>query len=257
MKKAILVVSFGAVCCEARMSSLDKIENEIIEAFPGYLVYRAYTSGIIIKKIQKNEGIYIDTLNEAFEKMKSDGITDVIVQPTHMIDGIEYKKICRICNEHNSQFNSLKVGKAMLEDMEDCIKMVDAAAKELNFNLKYEYILMGHGSEDAANIRYHQMNEAFIKKGYENVRIATVESKPDIDDAIECLKNKGTQNKVILQPFMVVAGDHARNDMAGEKNSFYSKVKDAGYDAECVIIGLGEYKFLRNMIVENLEGMIY
>lgn len=257
MKKAILVVSFGAVSCEARRNSLDQIENEVIKAFPDHLIYRAYTSGMIIKKIYENEGTQIDTLSGALERMKSDGITDGIVQPTHMIDGIEYQKICRICNEHHSQFHSLKVGKAMLEDMKDCLRMVDRAAEGVSFNPQHEYILMGHGSEDTANIRYHQMNQAFAEKGFKNVQIATVESKPDIEDAIECLKRKGNRNKVILLPFMVVAGDHARNDMAGEKNSFYSRIKAAGYDAECVIMGLGEYKFFRSMIVENLEGMIH
>ncbi|MEA4972826.1 Sirohydrochlorin cobaltochelatase [bioreactor metagenome] len=256
MKTAVLVVSFGAVSSEARKNSLDKIENDIAKAFPDYYIYRAYTSGIVIRRIYENENIHIDTLKEAFEKMRTNGITDVIVQPTHMIDGIEYKKICRICDEHKDVFSSLKVGKALLEKYEDCIKTVDIISKEIDFNSSYEYILMGHGSEDTANIRYEQMNVAFVNQGLTNVRIATVEAKPDIDEAIERLGNKENVKKVIIQPFMMVAGDHAKNDMAGEKNSFYSKVKDAGYDAKCVIMGLGEYKLIRNMIVENLEGMI-
>lgn len=256
MKKAILVVSFGAVSGEARKNSLDKIENDIAEAFPDYYVYRAYTSGIVIKKILENENIHIDTLKEAFEKMNLSGITDVFVQPTHMIDGIEYKKICRICDEHKSGFSSLKVGKTLLEKYEDCIKTTDTISKEIDFNSSNEYILMGHGSEDTANIRYEQMNDVFLKKKLTNVRIATVEAKPDIDEAIERLGEKENVKKVIIQPFMMVAGDHAKNDMAAEKNSFYSKVKDAGYEAKCVIMGLGEYKLIRNMIVKNLEGMI-
>lgn len=256
MKKAILVVSFGTVSDKSRRDSLDRIENDIAVAFPEYCVYRAYTSGIVIKKIFENQNVHIDTLKEALEKMKTNGITDLFVQPTHMIDGIEYKKICRICEEHKSDFGYIKVGKAMLEKMGDCFKTADVVSDAINFNSSYEYILMGHGSEDTANIRYKQMNDALEQKGYSNVRIATVEAKPDIEYAIECLKRKEFVKKVIIQPFMIVAGDHAKNDMAGEKNSFYSKVKDAGYDAECVIMGLGEYKLIRNMIVENLKGMI-
>lgn len=256
MKKAILVVSFGAVSEKARKNSLDEIENDISAEFSDYCVYRAYTSGIVIRKIYNNENIHIDTLDEAFEKMKNDEVTDVFVQPTHMIDGIEYKKICRISDEHKSEFNSVKVGKALLEKMEDCLKAVDVVSNVIGFNSNYEYILMGHGSEDTANIRYEQMNRALANKGYRNVRIATVEASPGIDDAIKCLNRKESVSKIILQPFMIVAGDHAQNDMAGEKNSFYSKVKDAGYDVECVIIGLGEYKLIRNMILENLKGMV-
>jgi len=256
MKKAILVVSFGTVSQKARKDSLDKIEFDIAEAFPSYFVYRAYTSGIIIQKIFNNENIHIDSLKEAFEKMKSDEITDVFVQPTHVIDGIEYKKICRISNEYKSEFNSVKVGKALLEDMEDCIETVDVISKEIDFNPNNGYILMGHGSEDEASIRYKQLSQAFINKNYNNVRIATVEGKPDIEDAIDYIGKNESIKKITLHPFMMVAGDHAKNDMAGENNSFFAKVKNAGYNAECVIMGLGEYKLIRDRIVDNIKGMI-
>lgn len=173
-----------------------------------------------------------------------------------MIPGIEYQKLVRILEPYRSSFEKLEIASAVLDRKEDCKKLVPILRDIFHFQRENDYILMGHGTEDDANIRYIQMNEAFIEAGLTNVQIASVEARPNLADAISHLQNAGKVDKVVVHPFMVVAGDHARNDMAGETDSYVAKLREEGYKVSAVVKGLGEYPQFRRIYVGKLQEML-
>lgn len=255
MKKAILLVSFGTSFKEAGENSIKAIRKDIIRAGKGIFVYQAYTSGVIINKLAK-EGVKIHSVEEALQEMTDAGIEALYVISTHMIPGIEYGKMLGVLEKYRVSFQKLMVAAPVLEKEEDCGKLVPVIRELLEIRNDYEYVLMGHGTEAEANIRYSQMNEAFVKAGLSNVRIASVEAKPDIADALNKLSEKKKVQKVILHPFMIVAGDHAWNDMAGNEDSYFTYLTDAGYTVEAIIKGLGEYPNFRQIFVDKLEELM-
>ena len=190
------------------------------------------------------------------KQVLSDGVSCLFVIPSHMIPGIEYQKMVRELENYRESFDAIKIASSVLQEREDCIRIALLLSEMFSFCLDYEYILMGHGSEDASNIRYQQMNEAFLEKGLFNVQIASVEAKPDLEDAIRNLQKRSSDKKVLLYPFMVVAGDHARNDMAGEEDSYLAKLRDAGFQAEAVVKGLGEYSQFRKIYIDKLLELL-
>lgn len=255
MRKAVILVSFGTSHRDARENSLDAIYGDIKKMCCDMDVYQAYTSGMIIKKLL-SLGIKIYSTDEAVKEALKKGAEVLYIVPTHIIHGHEYDKITMICEKYSDKFNEIKIAPAVLENREDCEKVVSVLNSIISFDKKYEYILMGHGSDADANIRYEQMNEAFKNAGFTNVHIASVEAKPDIDDALNEMRKPDEVEKVILYPFMVVAGDHAKNDMAGEEDSYVAKLKDLGYNTEAVIKGLGEYPRFRKIYIDNLNKLI-
>lgn len=274
MKKAILIVSFGTSHRDARERSLDYILKDIRSAADNMagvradnptdedketvMVYQAYTSGMIINALAK-EDVRIATVEEAVQQILSDGVRQLIVVPTHMIPGMEYHKMLADLEAYRNQFDKLAVTTTVLEEQNDCERLVSVLQEMFVFKPDIEYILMGHGTESDANARYEQMNEAFVEAGLANVQIASVEAKPDMDDALKrlnelkCRKNIA---KVIVQPFMVVAGDHAKNDMAGEEDSYVTRLREAGYPVEAVVKGLGEYPQFRKIYVDKVKKVI-
>lgn len=249
-KKAILLVSFGTTHEDAREKSLNQIYHKLEQLLKTVPVYQAYTSSMVIMGLAK-KGIQVNNIIQAAEMALEDHVECLYVVPTHMIPGIEYQKLTNTLAAYQERFRELKIASPVLNRQEDCPKMVCLLKEILQFSPEHEYILMGHGSEDAANIRYAQMNEAFLQEGLSNVRIASVEAKPDLEDAIEDLKKSGSRKKVILHPFMIVAGDHARNDMAGEEDSFASRLLQEGFEVECIVKGLGEYDGFREIFVNK------
>lgn len=255
MKEAILLVSFGTSYKEAGESSLKAIGKDLVRAGKDLPVYQAYTSGVIIGKLAE-EGVSVYSVEEALKEMVSDEIEGIYVISTHMIPGIEYQKMLGMIEKYRVKFQKLAVSVPVLDKEEDCRKLVPVIRELLKVQDDYEYVLMGHGTEAEANIRYSQMNEAFLKAGLSNVRIASVEAKPDIEDALCSLSEKNKVGKVILHPFMIVAGDHAWNDMAGEEESYLTFLTDAGYQVETIVKGLGEYPVFRQIFVDKLEELI-
>lgn len=248
MDKAILVVSFGTSHNDAREKTIDKIVSDIKAEYTEYRVYSAFTSNIIVKKLRE-EGIHIDTVEEAFERLMADGIKRVTVQPTHIIKGIEYEKLFTTAEKYREYFSKIIIGEPLLSENEDFIKTAEfiesIAPKE------YAIVLMGHGTEHSANSAYAKLQKC-IKA--DNIFIGTVEAEPTVYDIAEKLKDYKT---VLLMPFMIVAGDHAVNDMSGEepdswKNIFTSR----GYDVKILLKGLGEYEFIRNMFIEHIRRAI-
>ena len=245
MKKAILVTSFGTSHKDTREKCLDVIENEVREKYGNEKVERAYTSGVIRRIVEKKEGIHIYDQKEGLEALKNKGYDEIITMSLHILGGIEYSKLS---NEYG------KVTQPLLTTDEDYGKIVNNE-KFNDLEGNDAIIFMGHGSESAADVTYQRLQEEYIKAGKNNIFIATVEGKVTIEDVIEKLK-KTDYKKILLKPFMIVAGDHAKNDMASdEEDSWKTVLQNEGYEVTPVLKGMGEYKFIRDMFIEKLEAV--
>lgn len=255
MKRAILLVSFGTSYADARENSLECIYRDLAAVDTSVPVYQAYTSGMIIDKLS-GQGIKINTVDEAVCAIPDKKDTKLYVIPSHMIPGVEYQKLVRMAEKYRSEFKELKIADAVLQKEEDCSRIIPLLCDMIQFKQGYEYILMGHGTEDAANIRYRQMNEALARGGIVNVHIASVEAKPDLEDIMQVMAKRRFAKKVVLHPFMVVAGDHAWNDMAGEEDSYVTKLREAGYQVDAIVKGLGEYPQFRKIYTDKLRDFL-
>ena len=245
MKKAILVTSFGTSHKDTREKCLDVIENEVREKYGNEKVERAYTSGVIRRIVEKKEGIHIYDQKEGLEALKNKGYDEIITMSLHILGGIEYSKLS---NEYG------KITQPLLTTDEDYGKIVNNE-KFNDLEGNDAIIFMGHGSESAADVTYQRLQEEYIKAGKNNIFIATVEGKVTIEDVIEKLK-KTDYKKILLKPFMIVAGDHAKNDMASdEEDSWKTVLQNEGYEVTPVLKGMGEYKFIRDMFMEKLEAV--
>lgn len=255
-KKAILAVSFGTSHNDTREVTIDAIEKDMQAAFPEYPLYRAWTSKMIINKVNKRDHVHIDTVKEAMEKMRADGITDVLVQPTHVINGIENDIMKEEALSYREDFHSISFGDPLLTSEQDNREVIGAVAEEFS-HLKDDEVLvfMGHGTTHYANSIYAALDYTFKDRGHKNIFLGTVEAYPSMDSIMKLVKEYDP-SKVVLAPFMIVAGDHAKNDMAGDDpESWYSQFKDAGYEVEAVIKGLGEYPGIRKILVNHLKAL--
>lgn len=253
-KKAILAVSFGTSHNDTRKITIDAIEQDMQAAFPDYALYRAWTSKMIIKKLNARDGVHICNVKEAMEKMLQDGITDVLVQPTHVINGIENDLMKEDALAFQEQFHSISFGDPLLTSEQDNLAVIDAITSEFKTLTKDEVlVLMGHGTTHYANAIYAALDYTFKDKGYSNIFLGTVEAYPTMESLLKMV-HAYQPKKVVLAPFMIVAGDHAKNDMASdEPDSWYSQFKAAGYDVEPVLKGLGEYTGIRKLFIEHLK----
>ncbi|MDO4555411.1 MAG: sirohydrochlorin cobaltochelatase [Lachnospiraceae bacterium] len=252
-KKAIVVVSFGTSYEEAE-KAICNIEEKIREAFKDYDFFRAFTSGVIIRKLKKTKNIVIENPEELICRLEKEGYEEVICQPTHIINGDEYDKMCYMLARHEDSFQSLKVGKPLLtylEDFKSCVPIILDMVEKLKD--QEALLLMGHGSVHFANSAYCQMETIFRCEGHDNVYIGTVEGFPEIEYVMKQLKRDNIK-KVYLAPFMIVAGDHARNDLAGEEeDSWKSILEKAGYETETILKGMGEIDEIANIFVEHAK----
>ena len=253
MKKAIVVVSFGTSHEDTRKKTIEAIERGIAETFKDYQVFRAFTSKIIIKKLRENENMIVPTVKEAMEKLVEEGYTDVVIQPTHIINGIENENMLEDLSFYAKRFSSFRIGKPLLSDIEDYKQLVNCIVEENHVGEEEAILLMGHGTSHHANAVYPAVDYTFRAEGYSNIYMATVEGYPTIEDAMG-LMEKNNYKKVILIPFMIVAGDHAKNDMAGdEEDSWKSILEKAGYEVDCKLQGLGELEVVQEMFVRHIK----
>lgn len=245
MKKAILVTSFGTSHRDTRKKCLDSIQKEVAEKYGSENVERAYTSGIIRRIIEKNEGVHIFDQEEGLKVLKDKGFEEIITMSLHILDGIEYSKL-------DDKFG--KISKPLLADDEDFEKIVEN--KEFNdLEGNDAIVFMGHGTESEADYAYQKLQDEYLKAGKNNIFIATVEGKVTIKDVIEKMKGKGFK-KILLKPFMIVAGDHAKNDMSSDdEDSWKTMLKNEGYEVTSVLKGMGEYEFIREMFMDKLEAV--
>lgn len=252
---AVLAVSFGTSYENTRKKTLDVIEREIREAYPDRAFYRAWTSGMIRKKIRERDGICIPGVKEALEQMKEDGIRQIAVQPTHMMNGLEYWKLYREISEERDSFAQVSIGKPLLTELKDCDRVLRELLKEIPVSEEEALVLMGHGSLHYANFVYGALDYRLKELGYRNVSVGTVEAWPSLESVLRQV-NAQRPERVILAPFMMVAGDHVRNDLAGEEGSWKSRFLAEGYPVECVLKGLGEYPGIRKILMEHLQDAV-
>lgn len=253
MKKAIVVVSFGTSHKDTRKKTIDVIERGIAEEFSDCEVFRAFTSKIIIKKLREKDNLIVPTVKEVMEQLVEGGYTDVIIQPTHIINGIENENMLEDLSPYAKKFNSIRIGKPLLSETGDYKQLVNCIVEENHVGEDEAILLMGHGTSHHANAVYPAVDYTFRAEGYSNIYMATVEGYPTIEDAMGLMK-KSNYKKVLLIPFMIVAGDHAKNDMAGdEEDSWKSILKRAGYEVDCKLQGLGELVVVQDMFIRHIR----
>ena len=255
-RPVILAVSFGTSFGSTRSVTIGAIESTLAESFPDWEVRRAFTSNMIRKKLKERDGILTDSVPEALEKLAAEGVRTVVIQPTHMLEGDEYdKKIVAPAAEFEGRFESLKIGHALLTedaDYEQLAKIVIERCPDPSCT----YVYMGHGTEHSANAAYRKLQACIEKAGAGNIFIGTVEAEPTVEDMLAAAQKAGNK-KVVLTPLMIVAGDHATNDMAGDdEDSWKNLFKKAGYEVTCRIEGLGSVYEVQKMIAMHCKKTI-
>jgi sirohydrochlorin cobaltochelatase len=266
MKKAILVVSFGTTYQEALKAGIESVEDKIRANFPDYEVRRAFTSRIIIKKIAERDGIQIDTEKEALERLQTEGYTEVFIQPLHVVAGEEYDKIKEVVEYYghgeNKMFDKIAMGRPLLYytgqegKPDDYLKVIQAIKTQWpELGDQEAVVFMGHGGVHPSNTAYAalqiKMEEARLKSF-----IFTAEGYPAIEQVIDHLKENNIK-KVILTPFMVVAGAHVHDYMAGdEEDSAKSMLNKAGFKVEVCLHGLGENEKIQDIYVQHVQDTI-
>ncbi|MDO4268269.1 MAG: sirohydrochlorin cobaltochelatase [Eubacteriales bacterium] len=252
----LLVVSFGTSYNDSRRLTVGAIEEAMEEAFPDYSVRRGFTSQIIIDHVKSRDKVSIDNVEEALNRAADNGVKTLVIQPTHLMDGLEYTDLVNEVAEYSDAFEKVAVGKPLLtsdEDFDQVIKAITEATAEYDDG-ETAICFMGHGTEADSNAVYGRMQEKLAAAGYDNYYVGTVEAAPTLDDVLEAVK-AGSYKKVVLEPLMIVAGDHANNDMAGDEDGSWKKAfEDAGYEVTCILRGLGELEPVQQLFVEHARA---
>ncbi|MBP5271788.1 MAG: sirohydrochlorin cobaltochelatase [Clostridia bacterium] len=255
---AILVVSFGTSYNDSREKTIGAVEKAIAKAYPEYDVRRAFTSQIIIDKLAERDNLQIDNVTQALDRAAADGIKTLIVQPTHLMNGYEYTDLKEELDKYTGQFEAIKLGAPLLTsdaDFDAVVEAITADTKDYDDG-QTAIVFMGHGTEADSNEVYAKMNEKLQAAGHHNYYVGTVEAKPDIDDVAWFVK-MGGYKRVVLLPLMVVAGDHANNDMAGnEEDSWKSILSAQGYEVVPVLKGLGELPAIQQVYVSHIADAL-
>ena len=257
-EKELLVVSFGTSYNDSRRLTIGAIENALEEAFPDFSVRRAFTSQIIIDHVFQRDGEVIDNVTQALDRAVENGVKTLVVQPTHLMSGYEYNDLADELAEYADAFESIAMGVPLLDTDDDFTTVADALAKatEAYNDGETAICLMGHGTEAESNEVYAKMQTVMDKAGHKNIFIGTVESTPSVEDVLAMVQ-AGNYKKVVLRPMMIVAGDHANNDMAGdEPDSWKSIFEAAGYEVTCVVEGLGSLGEIQSLIVQHAQAAI-
>ena len=276
----ILVVSFGTSFNDSRVADIKGIEDALQEAYPDWSVRRAFTAQIIINHVQARDGECIDNMEQAMERAVSNGVKNLVIQPTHLMHGAEYDEMQETVDAYKDKFESVKVAEPLLgevgtdatvinDDKKAVAEILTAdAVKEAGYEsieaAKAEgtaFVFMGHGTSHAAKVSYSQMQTQMSELGYDNVFIGTVEGEPEetsCEAVIEAVSAAGYKN-VVLRPLMVVAGDHANNDMAGpDEDSWLSIFQASGkFDSvDAQITGLGSIDAIQQIYVSHTKAVI-
>jgi len=274
----ILVVSFGTSFNDSRVADIKGIEDALQEAYPDWSVRRAFTAQIIINHVQARDGESIDNMEQALERAVANGVKNLVIQPTHLMHGAEYDELMEAVEAYQDQFETVKVAEPLLGEVgedatvinDDKKTVAEAVTNEALKNAGYDsieaakedgaaFVFMGHGTSHAAKVSYSQMQTQMMELGYDNVFIGTVEGEPEetsCEAVIEAAAEAG-YNKVVLRPLMVVAGDHANNDMAGEdEDSWLSMFNSSGKfeSVDTQISGLGGIETIQQLYVEHTKA---
>lgn len=257
-KKAILVISFGTSYNQSREKTIGSIEKFIAASFPDYEIRRAFTSQMIIKKLKERDGIQIDTVAEALEKLSLEKFETVICQPTHIMNGIENTQMEEVIRKYASNFKKILIGRPLLSSGKDYDRVVQAISREMSEFLQENsaLILVGHGTEHFADAAYAALDYRFKAEGYQKVFVGTVEGYPSPETVISQIKKMGIK-KAYLTPFMVVVGDHMKHDiMSLNKGAWLSSLTAAGIQGEGILKGLGEYPSICEIYAEHIREAI-
>ena len=276
----LLVVSFGTSFNDSRAEDVKGIEDALAEAYPDWSVRRAFTAQIIINHVEARDDEVIDNMQQALDRAVANGVKNLVVQPTHLMHGAEYDEMTEAINGYKDKFESVAIAEPMLGEVGDDATVInddkkavaqaitDEACKEAGFDSMdaaaeagTAFVFMGHGTSHTANITYDQMQTQMENLGFKNAFIGTVEGKPEdtaCDKVIEKVKEAGYKN-VVLRPLMVVAGDHANNDMAGDdedswKSQFVASGNFENVDAQ--IAGLGRIEAVEQLYVDHTKAAI-
>ena len=271
----ILAVSFGTSFNDSRVADIKGIEDALQEAYPDWSVRRAFTAQIIINHVQARDGECIDNMQQALDRAVANGVKDLIVQPTHLMHGAEYDELAEAVAEYQDQFESVKIAEPLLGEVGDDATIINDDKKAVAQILTAEavktagydsldaakedgtaFVFMGHGTSHSAKVSYSQMQTQMGELGYDNVFIGTVEGEPE-ETACEAVIDAAAEagyTKIVLRPLMVVAGDHANNDMAGEEEDSWLSMFQASGKFESVdtqVLGLGEIADIQRIYVEH------
>lgn len=254
----LLVLSFGTSYNDSRRLTIGAIEDQLEKSFPDYSVRRGFTANIVIDHVEKRDGEKIDDINESLQRAVDNGVKNLVVQPTHLMNGLEYDELKGDIAQYSDAFDKVAIGQPLLSSDEDFSRVENAI---VDWTKDYDdgetaIVFMGHGTSADSNAVYQKMQDLLTKDGHTNYFVGTVEATPSLDDVMAAVK-KGGYKKVVLEPLMVVAGDHANNDMAGDdKDSWKSQFEAAGYQVECLLRGLGENETIRQIYVEHAQAAI-
>ena len=276
----LLVVSFGTSFNDSRAEDVKGIEDALAKAYPDWSVRRAFTAQIIINHVEARDSENIDNMQQALDRAVENGVKNLVVQPTHLMHGAEYDEMTEAINGYKDKFESVAIAEPMLGEVGDDATVInddkkavaqaitDEAYKEAGFDSMdaaaeagTAFVFMGHGTSHTANVTYDQMQTQMEDLGFKNAFIGTVEGKPEdtaCDKVIEKVKEAGYKN-VVLRPLMVVAGDHANNDMAGDdEDSWKSQFVASGNfeNVDCQIEGLGRIEAVEQIYVDHTKAAI-
>ena len=252
----LLVLSFGTSFNDSRRLNIGAIESDLEKAFPDYSVRRGFTANIVIDHIQNRDGVKIDDVDEAMNRAVDNNVKNLVIQPTHLMNGLEYQELEEQVAQYADAFDKIAIGKPLLTS-EDDFKRVEQAL--VDWTSEYDdgetaICFMGHGTEAESNEVYQKMQDLLTADGHDNYFVGTVEASPSLEDVLAKVK-AGSYKRVVLEPLMVVAGDHANNDMAGEEeDSWKTTFEDAGYEVTCLLRGLGENEAIRQIYVEHAQA---
>lgn len=252
-KPVLLAVSFGSSYNDTRDADIGALESALQDAYPDYEVRRAFTSQTIIDILEEREDLEIDSVTEAMDRLVTDGVKDVVIQPTHVMPGFEYDDIVSEVSEYEAQFDSFKIGEPLLSSDADYDALIAVLAEETaDYNEEgTAVVFMGHGTHHESNATYATLQQKIADAGYDNYFIGTVEAEPSLEDVMALVKESGAK-KVVLLPLMIVAGDHATNDMAGDEDgSWKTEFENAGYEVECVLSGMGRYEGVQQILIDH------
>lgn len=250
--KAILIASFGTSYDNTREKTIGAVERRIEARFPDFICRRAYTSGMVRKVLEKR-GIHIPGVTEALEELANEGVKTVLIQPTHLIYGEEYEKILAEAGAFEDRFQRISFGAPLLADYADIHAVLETLDAGIPRQEGEALVLMGHGANHFCNTVYAAMDYYAAAEGFESVVVGTVEAYPDLEAVSAALKRRGLK-KAVLTPLMLVAGDHAQNDMAGDEDDSWANILRAqGLTVRTVLRGLGEYEALQERYCSHAE----
>ena len=276
----LLVVSFGTSFNDSRVKDIKGIEDALQEAYPDWSVRRAFTAQIIINHVQARDDEKIDNMQQALDRAVANGVKNLVVQPTHLMHGAEYDEMNELLDQYKDKFEGIAVAEPLLGEVGDDATVINADKEAVAKAITAEavktadyddvaaaaedgtaFVFMGHGTAHVAKVSYSQMQTTMETLGYTNVFIGTVEGEPEdtsCEAVIEKVKEAGF-TKVVLRPLMVVAGDHANNDMAGDdEDSWLSQFKAADcFDSvDTQIAGLGEIGDIQQLYIDHAQAAI-